>query len=195
MSRRTGPVLGFHPHSDFHRRSAHEVDARFHDHEIPDVDRLAEIHPIDRDSHARQSRVTDRRYSGGSVHHRQHHAPEYVAQHVGMLWHHELSGFVLFSRTGRALLPVGSTVSRLSPGVFPSFMLSSVLLPGHLWIRSPSRRVVDARASAASSWRRPCVEPEYLTKVDEPAELHSRRAVRASASALRCAPNRRGETS
>src|SRR2546423_13836259 len=50
-------ILRFHPYPYFHGRAADVVDARFHDHKISDVDRLAEIDAIDRHRHPRHARL------------------------------------------------------------------------------------------------------------------------------------------
>src|SRR4051794_35256030 len=45
-------VLSFDADADLHRGAAGEVDARLHDDQVPDVDRLAEIDTVDRDGDA-----------------------------------------------------------------------------------------------------------------------------------------------
>jgi len=88
-------ILGFDSNSDFHRRATDKVHAALHDDQIADVDRFPEIDSIDRDRNTVHSGVTDRRYRGRRIHHRENDAAKYVVEIVGVLRHHQLRSFVL----------------------------------------------------------------------------------------------------
>src|SRR5438034_3125534 len=88
-------ILRLHSYADFHGGFADVVHARLHDEKLADVYRLPEIDSIDGHRDTDVPRVPDCRDRGSGVHHREHNAPEDVAEHVGVLWHHQLGRLVL----------------------------------------------------------------------------------------------------
>ncbi len=88
-------IFSFDSHSNFHRRAADVVHAALHDHQIAEVNRLAEIDSVDRCGDARASRVTYRAHGGCGVHHRENDAAEDESEIVGVLRQHELGSLVL----------------------------------------------------------------------------------------------------
>ncbi len=88
-------IFGLDAHANFHGALAHKVYTGLHDHEIADMNWLAEIHSINRRRDACLARVPDGGYSGRGVHHAQDDTAEHVAKIVGVLRHHYLRCFVM----------------------------------------------------------------------------------------------------
>jgi hypothetical protein len=88
-------ILSLDANSNFHRRSADEVHAAFHYHEIAHVDGLPEINTVDRYGNAVHPRMTNCGHCGSRVHHSENHSAKNVIEIVGVLGHHELRRLML----------------------------------------------------------------------------------------------------
>ena len=88
-------ILRLDANTDFHRRAPDVIHAAPHDHEITEMDGLAEIDPINRRGHARAARVANCADGGSRIHHREDDPAENKAEVVGVLRKHELRCFVL----------------------------------------------------------------------------------------------------
>jgi len=83
-------ILGLDTHTDLHGSLAYKVDARFHDNEVTEVNRLPEIDAVDRDGDDPRATMPKGRDSGALVHHRENDAAKHMAHVVGVFRHHEL---------------------------------------------------------------------------------------------------------
>jgi len=79
----------------FHRGPTDVIDARLHDDQVAEVNRLAKVDAVDRCRDHGRSRVSKRGDRSALVHQGKNHAAEDVTKVVRMSGHHELGRFVL----------------------------------------------------------------------------------------------------